>query len=98
MQGWISFPRDQLRTDPGLAWVLSSGCQLTKALSTANLAGAVFCPWCWLWLWVRGGVRVGVPVAGAGHSADPLTLPELCQVVLEVMAAILLAHRQGGRG
>ena len=59
--------------------MLSSGCQLTKALPTADLAGSLLSMVLASGSGAGVGWGVGVPVAGAGHSADPPpTLPGLC--------------------
>ena len=58
--------------------MLSSECQLTKALPTADLAGSLVSVVLAPGSGAGVGLGVGVPVAGAGHSADPPTLPGLC--------------------
>ena len=65
--------------------MLSSGCQLTKALPTADLAGSLLSVVLAPGSGAGVGWGVGVPVAGAGHSADPAPPPAwVLSVVLEM--------------
>lgn len=80
--------------------MLSSGCQLTKALPTADLAGSLLSVVLAPGSGAVVGWGVGVPVAGAGHSADPAPPPAwVLSVVLEVTgphsAGSLAGEREG---